>query len=265
MNPEQVVFIGGSGRCGTTLLARLFDAHPRVAALFEVHPFPHWLRFLRHEIDFATALERHDQETREALADPGYNWRILPWEAEQARRFLATASDSAAVARRVVRRWLDELHCIQMARCGAARIVHKTPRLARFVDDLFTLWPASRFLHVIRDPRDVIASYLAQPWGPSTVPEAVDWYCRRVGGAIAQGRGRAGYRELRLEDLLRSPSSVLDDLQRWVGVAPHTRRMQRDWPIRKQKDRSGTSPELLAEAFHSVVDRLPEVRELYPD
>ena len=49
------------------------------------------------------------------------------------------------------------------------------------------VYPDARFVHIIRDGRDVARSIVAQPWGPATVKEAAkEW-----GDSVAAGRAAA--------------------------------------------------------------------------
>jgi hypothetical protein len=60
-----------------------------------------------------------------------------------------------------------------MAKTGATLLVEKTPQHAQYMDRIVDLLPASRFIHVIRDSRSVVASLLAaskQPWGARWAP-----------------------------------------------------------------------------------------------
>lgn len=45
-----------------------------------------------------------------------------------------------------------------------------------FANDLFDLVPNSKLIHVMRDPKDVVASLIRQKWAPNKVEQAVIWY-----------------------------------------------------------------------------------------
>lgn len=46
--------------------------------------------------------------------------------------------------------------------------------------DLSEFLPGSRFIHMVRDGRDVIASVVREHWGPKTYEEGLIWYRRRM-------------------------------------------------------------------------------------
>ena len=66
------------------------------------------------------------------------------------------------------------------------------------------LLPGSKFIHVIRDGRDVASSVVKEKWGPSEHFAALDWWKRRiVTGQMALSTIKAENKlELRIEDLV---------------------------------------------------------------
>lgn len=46
--------------------------------------------------------------------------------------------------------------------------------------ELSEFLPGARFIHVVRDGRDVIASVVREPWGPKTYEEGLVWYRHRM-------------------------------------------------------------------------------------
>src|SRR4051812_31551349 len=119
MNTDKVIFIGGSGRCGTTLIAELLDFHPDVASLFEVHSLVFLLKRIRKNAVPRAGLLKSQRETiRHALLpSTGYNWRLTEEEAVFAWEKILTAGvTSGEPLINATRRWLDFLHRLQMLR-----------------------------------------------------------------------------------------------------------------------------------------------------
>ncbi|MDQ3645989.1 MAG: sulfotransferase, partial [Actinomycetota bacterium] len=83
----------------------------------------------------------------------------------------------------------------------------KTPRYVEHIPFLADLFPDARFVHLVRDGRNVALSYADVPFGPKTVSEAARLWARRVSAGMAAGRtlppGR--YIELCYEDLVEDP------------------------------------------------------------
>ena len=269
MNVEGVIFVGGSGRSGTTLICELLDIHPDVAALFEVWTLITLLHYLKEDRAPNTALDELNRDNLEFSLSPvsEYNWRICKEEATYAwsQKVKATLAGGEPLAV-AIRQWADYLHRLQMTRDGSRRIVHKTPALAAYLPEIWRLWPTGHFLHMIRDPRDVIASYLVQDWGPTTIQEGVDWYCGRVGPAIEHGRGDPRYLEVTLESLAERPREILDDIQRWAGLAPETERMLTQMYVRPQAvnhRRDQLDQASSRWIFQEVAARIPALARLY--
>jgi hypothetical protein len=96
----------------------------------------------------------------------------------------------------------------------------KTPLYMLEMPLLASLFPAARFIHIVRDPRDCALSSAAA-WGNSLLRTAQEWAdrvrkCRADGAAL----GAARYAELRYEDLLAGPPAVLRRLFEFLDVPP---------------------------------------------
>ncbi|MBK9132669.1 MAG: sulfotransferase [Gammaproteobacteria bacterium] len=118
------------------------------------------------------------------------------------------------------RAFLDRLYAPSLRRAGARRWCDDTPDNWLYLDFLRELYPAMRFIHMIRDPRDVVGSYLKQAWAPSD-PKAI------VAGLSAQFAAYEAVKarvpaecvmEIRIEDLAADKNAVLDDLSVFLGV-----------------------------------------------
>lgn len=202
--PPVFLFIVGSGRSGTTLLRAMFDAHPQMAVTHEAHFVAAMgRRRKRYERPHGLAVERfvadlfedkkfrgvglHEGEVREALAAP-------------------PAATYADAVRRVF--------ALHARRYGKPRYGDKTPGYVLRIPLLAGLFPEARFIHIIRDGRDVATAFSDVRFGPHGVAETAIYWKRRV----SRGR-RAGhalslrrYREIRYEDLVAEPETVLHEL-----------------------------------------------------
>lgn len=104
-------------------------------------------------------------------------------------------------------------------KCGKSVWGDKTPSYTPYLYLLNDHFPNSKFLHLIRDGRDVAISNSRQPWGLTSLSMIVeDWKhvvscTRKIGKVIGEER----YMELRYEDLIRNPkenrTNVLDFLE----------------------------------------------------
>ncbi len=69
--------------------------------------------------------------------------------------------------------------------------------------------PEARFVHLIRDGRDVALSQVAVHFGPSTVEAAAEKWRAEITKARRQGPKLPHYLEVRYEELIADPEPVL--------------------------------------------------------
>ena len=130
MEPERLIFLGGSPRSGTTLVQNMLDSHPDVVG------GPEFL----HLPDIAELYSKLNISV-------GKGWIDLFCDAESLRREI----------RELVMRFLLPLADAQ----GARYLSEKTPENVLAFPLLAELFPESKFLFVVRDPRATVASQLA--------------------------------------------------------------------------------------------------------
>jgi len=120
-----------------------------------------------------------------------------------------------------VRLYLGLLRRYAAARKEAQWIGDKDPRSVEFLRLLSRCFPAAHVLHVIRDPRDVLASKKKAAWSRNrSVLRHV--FANRVQLKMGRLEGRAlfgdRYLELAYEDLITDPRGVLGGVCRHLGV-----------------------------------------------
>lgn len=109
----------------------------------------------------------------------------------------------------------------------ATRLVEKTPDHSMHLDLADELFPRSRVVHLVRDPRDVVASLLAASrrswgagWAPATPRAAVARWLECVEHAENSGArlGTERFMRVRYEDLRANPRSVLRAIATFIGL-----------------------------------------------
>lgn len=147
---DSPVFIVGLSRSGTTLLSRMLDAHSEVA----IFPETWWYAALDRlgcTMEFSdpwqTSLFLNEVwKNLKANRDPAA--RVLAREASKEPRYVGP---TARFLERIGRAYANERH---------ARIWgEKTPAHALWLPQVRDLFPCARALLMVRDPRDVLASY----------------------------------------------------------------------------------------------------------
>jgi hypothetical protein len=200
--PKPAPFVVGVGRSGTTLLRLMLDAHPELAIPPETHFLPALIdRFEDHAPspdELVEAVESH----------PG--WRDFGLaEDELLSTFAARADDPADAIR--------AFYIAYAGRHGKPRWGDKTPvyieSIARIGE---ALGDQARFIHLIRDGRDVAVSRRARAARrgrkPTPAAEEAETWKRRIQGARSQAEGVAHYREWRYEDLVTDAEQTLREI-----------------------------------------------------
>lgn len=201
-------FVVGVGRSGTTLLRMMLDAHPDLA----VTPETHWLgRAIEILADdptdtstFRDALTSHDFWVEMGLDRPGLD-RILEQHDPD------SPSDTI---RSIYRAYAD--------RHKAARIGDKTPAHGLIMTEIARALPESRFIHLIRDGRDVAVSHRGLWFGPDQDPrEAAVFWLWRIREMRQQAQFLPHYLEVHYEDLVRQPEAVLGRIGDFIELPFH--------------------------------------------
>ena len=216
------VFIVGCPRSGTTLLRHIVSAHPQIVIAPEAHWIPLWFErqggltpggvvtpelipeLLAHS---KFALFRLGREELMRLAGNG---QPIPYAS-----FVTGIFDLYGKAR------------------GKKLVGNKTPDSVRRMDTLHTLWPQARFVHLIRDGRDVALSLMNWPnvrnkkpgtfptWKDDPVSTAALWWELNVrrGREAGELLGPQLYREMRYESLVAHPDQECAALCSFLGLA----------------------------------------------
>jgi Sulfotransferase family len=120
------------------------------------------------------------------------------------------------------RSFLDQLYGPSMVSSHAARWIDDTPANFLYADFLHELYPNMKLVHMMRDPRDVVASYLDQVWTPSD-PQQVAQLCAGMIDSYCELRSKLppeSVLEVRLEDLVEHTDETLTKLADFLGVEP---------------------------------------------
>jgi len=200
------LFIVGCARSGTTLLHRIVDAHPLVA----ITPEMHWV---------SNRLQTEDPRgerlvTPEVIAELAEHKRFSHFELDRADFEGLLGPDESVPYRAFIGR-LFGLY----GRVREKPIVgNKTPAYVRHLLELHGLWPEARFVHIVRDGRDVYLSVLNwkkanrtagrfSTWEEDPVSTTALWWERKVRSGQEAGAtlGPGLYHEMRYEDLIQDP------------------------------------------------------------
>lgn len=226
------IFVTGSSRSGTTLVARMLGNHDDVHTLKELHFVEElWDPRQRGELDAAAM-----QDVAELLlhrARVSYN---LPADrraqASAARALLDATEPPAETAVDVF--WAVMAH--EAAAAGATRPCEQTPRNVFYLRPLLEVFPDARVIAMVRDPRDVVLSMkhwwrrgrlgATQETWRTALRRRVDYH--PVFAALlwrSTVRALAAFDDprvlvVRFEDLVDDPDAVLRRMCAHVGLSP---------------------------------------------
>ncbi len=207
--PAQPFFVVGAQRSGTTMLRLMLNRHPLLHVPFESRFIPDFARHPLAAPDTASAATM--RLLLPTIMDDDFvrKGQLVP----DPQRVLAREPASYPA---LVDAIFDENARIH----GKVRWGDKTPSYVLEMDCLWSLFPGCRFVHLVRDGRDVACSLRRLSWGSRDLLHAArDWRWKvtmgRKMGAMVPGH----YLELRYEDLVLRTEPTLQRLCAFLGVA----------------------------------------------
>jgi hypothetical protein len=197
-------FIIGTGRCGSTLLRLMLDSHPALAIPDETHFIPRLALLANQGADARQLVEALQVDSR------WESWGIDP--PQLAAR--ANSHDASPLAS-VLRAFFE----CYASRFGKSRYGDKTPPYVHEMPRIRQLFPEARFVHLVRDGRDVALSMRESAWwGPKTLAETAAWWSNTILTARAHGAGAPDYLEVRFEDLVLQPEATLRRICEFIDL-----------------------------------------------
>lgn len=217
MNP--FVFFVGCPRSGTTLLHRVVDAHPQLAVIHETL----WITRLHRRGTGIAA----DGSVTPAIVDALLADRRFA-KLDIARSDLERLLDGGRPA---YASFVSAIFDLYGEARGKRLVGDKSPGYVRRIPLLHELWPDAKFVHLIRDGRDVALSALSWKkaerifgefpgWPDDPWTTAALWWERSVRlGRDAEPALPAGhYHELRYEALVADPEAESRRLCAFLGL-----------------------------------------------
>jgi hypothetical protein len=197
-------FIVGAERSGTTMLRLMLNAHPEV-----VVPSETWFLIdLMNALPLTGPLDTTHQERACQVIVSHRRWKDMGIpDAVLVDRVMRLTRPALADV-------MSAIYAELLERAQKSRWGDKTPEYVIEIDRLHRVFPESKFLHVIRDARDVSLSLMKKQWrGTFTVNAARYWSNYVTRGMISGRRLPAGlYREVHYEDIVRDPERSLREI-----------------------------------------------------
>jgi|GEM_PF-1156790 len=210
-------FIIGTGRCGTTLLAKMLNAHSEICV-------PHELQILFEEGGNGKRLRevfesgdhaRYEAEDYIKLIQERCPYRFQEYFDYggffRKRVYPESSFDKLAT---------DLFTEVAQSR-GKSYFIEQTPWYGQHLASLNGLFPRAKYIHVIRDGRDVAISFARTPWWSNDILENLcQW--ERESSAILNHSLKILKPDqvliVRYEDLVEDPEKTLMDVCGFLGV-----------------------------------------------
>jgi hypothetical protein len=213
------LFICGCLRSGTTLARRIFDAHRQLAIVHETQWLPR-------------VFEKRKGVTEEGMVTPELISRLakhprfarLNIEPDEMRNLMGDPCSLGYAE------FVSRLFDLYGYKHGKPLVGEKSPGYVRHIQTLNELWPNARFVHVIRDGRDVSLSVLNwkkrhklamfSTWAQDPVSTIALWWEWHVRMGLEDGSelGGSRYRDLYYEALVQGPARECKEVCVWLGL-----------------------------------------------
>ena len=212
-NGKMPVFVIGSARSGTSILARLIRDYLGVNFGTESQFIIRFYRRLGRYGDL-----RSDRNLRRLLADIGKErcfkrWKKFGYQIDLERIFQRIVKKNFSGVLEAI--FIDLAVHNQMDRWG-----DKTPEYIYGLDVLKELFPHAQFVHILRDGRDVAISTFKTHFGAKNIGmAAMEWHrqmhCVEQFKSVVSSRQ---FHEIKYETFLERPIPVFLDLMEFLGV-----------------------------------------------
>jgi hypothetical protein len=210
------VFVGGTGRSGTTVMGDLLGFHkdirtsvpieikflanksgllqlvfgrdtpsnqPKISVFNlraqRIRRISEKAKFAKIEVEF---LDRIWNSWWDIDAPPPHGRGLQSGISKERLEFLINRLISNLRINRVwaARRFMRDFISSQNDHAGQKYWVETTPLNIAQARRILKLFPDALFINMVRDPRDVIASLLTKNWGPTTPLEGLEWIEKRL-------------------------------------------------------------------------------------
>ncbi len=191
------VFLVGAERSGTTLLRLMLDHHPEIA--------------FNPEFEYAVEMIGDNGTFPEPAAYR--HWLSRQWLFQDAHYAVDESLDFPDLVNSFLRQKLEQGGSGK--RLLGATVHHHFNRLKH-------VWPNARYIHIVRDPRDVARSVMGMGWAGNIWAGLDRWLdAERLWADMASGLDQSRYINVKYEDLIENPGSQLEAICGFMGAPFH--------------------------------------------
>jgi hypothetical protein len=224
---DSPIFVVGRPRSGTTLMASLLDAHPRISIIpietelfLKISSFPARNLTKKHIDEFCYQFESSEEYQKLEIPDELYRSAIDRKSIKATVKNLIILIGQKDAARRNKQRWGE-----------------KTPLHYHCLHRIFEAFPRARVIIMVRDPRGMLASLLKAPWNIET-PEKSARSWNDLADVVRRHEKNPLVLPIHYEKLVMDPVSILQNVCQWAGEDYSPAMLERaNMTERYQKDR----------------------------
>ncbi|MRG84777.1 sulfotransferase family protein [Salinibacillus xinjiangensis] len=221
------IFIGGSGRSGTTLLVDMLGLHKDLSPIYETDFVSYIIdlfyrsskeKFYENKLKYRKYVEQwsellpqrpHNKQTYERYVHGPHYINFSKQEMRDVTDKFLSELTLANIDKSVIT-YLNELFSLHSKNDNKLCWVNKTPAYVNYSEQLLKWFPNMKFIHIIRDGRDVALS-VRDRIGPKDFSVLADWWMNQVLLGMSFGRKHPhNYIEVKYEDLILTPSKTLN-------------------------------------------------------
>ncbi len=191
--PPSVIFVRGTGRCGSKTLVNCMTEHPALARV-----------------------------PNQCLPE-----ELLDWSDEHLRRRCPGVTDRSidAGCRAYFEAWAREL--ADPARGRGANLLHKSTANVHRLADLLRIWPDARIVYIVRHPLGVVPAHVAVDlfeyqgaygYDATVASSALRWYNDVIAYRRSVLFGHPRVIQVRFEDMLADPGEFFAGIYRSLGI-----------------------------------------------
>lgn len=191
---SQPIFLVGAERSGTTLLRLMLDCHPNIA--------------FQSEFEFVVDYFQND------------NYPSLEDYYEHLATDRIFQSGNWSIDRHLNYPQLVNSFLIQKREATGKYFIGAT--VHRHFDRLLDIWSDAKFIHIVRDGRDVARSCMKMNWAGNVWTGGDRWLeAEHLWSQLKSSLTEDRYIEVRYETLISQPEQTLSDLSHFIGTNYH--------------------------------------------
>ncbi len=214
MAENSPIFIGGLHRSGTSLVRAVVGSHHDIA-LFP-WDLPLWTYFYPKYNKTPLTFSDIEKCVEEILKHEKMLYIQIEKD-EILQRIRVNAGDKPANFGHVCSGLLE----VYASNVGRKRWGLKNPLSELYFEDILRYFPNTKFVHVLRDPRDVAVSHRSKrhdPFGYIPLKHIMHWKSSYRLAQTNTNKHPGHYITIQYEKLVSEPNPVIEELSRFLGV-----------------------------------------------